>query len=156
MCGAGRLIVAALLVSWLATGAGRSAGFEPPEWAYPSTPRGFTPDPGDGKPKRLAGLTLLIMIAVLVASLIEVEVRHWIASTVILVSGLKPEGRDNAHPTAEAILRAFADYALVVIRHEDGRETVHYPKLRPVQQQLWEILKCPPLPTQPLLAPSGK
>jgi len=108
------------------------------------------------KPKRLAGLTLLIMIAVLVASLIEVEVRHWIAATGCLVSGLKPEGRDNAHPTAQAILRAFADYALVVIRHEDGMETVHYPKLRPVQQQIWEILKLPLLPTQPLLARSGK
>ncbi len=107
-------------------------------------------------PQRLAGLTLLIMIAVLVASLVEVEVRHWIATTGCLVTGLKPEGRDNAYPTATTILRAFADYALVTIRHPSGEETVHYPQLRPVQQQLWEILKLPPLPSQPHRAGGGK
>lgn len=107
-------------------------------------------------PKRLAGLTLLIMIAVLVASLMEVQVRHWIATTGCLVTGLKPEGRDNPYPTATAILRAFCDYTLVILRHPGGQQTVHYPKLRPVQQQLWEILKLPPLPPQPLRVGSGK
>jgi cytochrome c553 len=34
-----------------------AANFEPPEWAYPSTPRDFKPDPDDGKPKRLAAST---------------------------------------------------------------------------------------------------
>jgi cytochrome c553 len=28
---------------------------DPPDWAYPATPPGFTPDPDDGAPKRLAG-----------------------------------------------------------------------------------------------------
>jgi len=107
-------------------------------------------------PKRLAGLTLLIMIAVLVASLAEVQVRQWIATTGCLVTGLKPEGRDNPYPTATAILRAFADYTLVVLRPLGGEDTIHYPKLRPVQQQLWEILKLPPLPSQPLRVGSGK
>jgi hypothetical protein len=107
-------------------------------------------------PQRLAGLTLLIMIAVLVASLMEAQVRQWIATTGCLVTGLKPEGRDNAQPTATAILRAFTDYTLVMLRHASGQYTVHYPKLRPVQQQLWEILKLPPLPTQPLRVGSGK
>jgi transposase len=98
------------------------------------------------KPKRLASLTLLIMIAVLIAGLIEQEVRRWIAQTGCLVSGLMPEGRDNAYPTARKLLRAFADYTLVIARPEAGPEVVHYPKLRPVQQQIWEILKLPPLP----------
>lgn len=105
------------------------------------------------KPKRLAGLTLLIMIAVLLAGLLETRVRHWIQETGCLVTGLKPEGRDNAYPTAKAMLRAFADYTLVVIQQAGGQETVHYPKLRPVQQQIWDILKLPPLPGQ--LAPAG-
>jgi transposase len=105
------------------------------------------------KPKRLAGLTLLIMIAVLLAGLLEARVRQWIQETGCLVTGLKPEGRDNAYPTAKAMLRAFADYTLVVIQQAGGQETVHYPKLRPVQQQIWDILKLPPLPGQ--LAPAG-
>jgi transposase len=107
-------------------------------------------------PQRLAGLTLLIMIAVLVASLMEAQVRQWIADTGCLVTGLKPEGRDNAYPTATAILRAFADYTLVLLRHPSGQYTIHYPKLRPAQQQLWEILKLPPLPPKPLRVGSGK
>jgi transposase len=98
------------------------------------------------KPRRLAGLTLLIMIAVLIAGLIEEEVRRWMAQTGCLVSGLMPEGRDNAYPTARKLLRAFADYTLVIARPAAGPEVVHYPKLRPVQQQIWEILKLPPLP----------
>ncbi len=105
------------------------------------------------KPKRLAGLTLLIMIAVLLSGLLEAQVRHWIQETGCVVTGLKPEGRDNAYPTATALLRAFAEYTLVVIQQAGGEERVHYPKLRPVQQQIWDILKLPPLPGQ--LAPTG-
>jgi len=108
------------------------------------------------KPKRLAGLTLLIMIAVLLAGLVEAQVRQWIGETGCLVTGLKPEGRDNASPTAKAMLRAFTDYTLVVLKQAGGEETVHYPTLRPVQQQIWDILKLPPLPGQLVSEGSGK
>jgi transposase len=90
-------------------------------------------------PQRIAGLTLLIMIAVLVATLLEQEVRRWIAQTGEKLKGLMPEQRDTPYPTATALLRAFADYAWVVVRQADGREDVHHPRLRPVQQQIWDI-----------------
>jgi transposase len=92
-------------------------------------------------PQRIAGLTLLIMIAVLVATLLEQQVRRWIAETGEVLHGLMPEQRDTATPTATALLRAFADYALVLVRHGDGVAEVHYPRLRPVQQQIWDILE---------------
>ena len=92
-------------------------------------------------PQRIAGLTLLIMIAVLVATLLEQQVRRWIAETGELLHGLMPEQRDTATPTATALLRAFADYALVLVRRGDGVEEVHYPRLRPVQQQIWDIVE---------------
>jgi transposase len=95
-------------------------------------------------PKRLAGLTLLIMLAVLVAALVEHQVRQWIATTGERLRGLMPEGRDTATPTAKALLRAFADYALVLVYHPSGAEDVHYPKLRPVQQRIWNIMGLPP------------
>jgi transposase len=100
-------------------------------------------------PKRLAGLTLLIMIAVLVAGLLEYQVRRHVAQTGELVRGLMPENRDNPYPTAKKMLRAFRSYALVFVRHPDGQEEVHYPKLRPVQQQIWNIMQLswPPTPT---------
>jgi transposase len=100
-------------------------------------------------PRRLAGLTLLIMIAVLVAGLLEYQVRRHIAQTGELVRGLMPENRDNPYPTAKKLLRVFRSYALVFVRHSDGQEEVHYPKLRPVQQQIWNIMQLSwtPAPT---------
>src|ERR687885_780817 len=91
-------------------------------------------------PQRIVGLTLLIMIAVLVATLLEQEVRRWIAQTGEQLRGLMPEQRDTVYPTATALLRAFADYAWVMVRQADGVEEMHHPRLRPVQQQIWDIL----------------
>jgi hypothetical protein len=46
-------------------------------------------------PTRLAGLTRLLMLAGLVAALVEHQVRCWIARTGELLHGRLPEGRDN-------------------------------------------------------------
>ena len=91
-------------------------------------------------PRRLAGLALLIMIAVLVASLLEYHVRRHIAQTGQRLRGLMPENRDNNYPTARKLLQAFQDYTIVVVRSADGQETVHWPKLRSIQQQICTIL----------------
>ena len=101
-------------------------------------------------PKRLAGLTLLIMIALLVATLLEHQVRRWVQESGQLLHGLMPERRDNPYPTARALLRAFEAYALVLVIHRSGEEEVHYPKLPPVQQQIWDIMSLDPLPGQTL------
>jgi transposase len=95
-------------------------------------------------PRRLAGLTLLIMIAVLVAALLEYQIRRQIAQTGQLLNGLMPEHRDNPYPTAAKMLKAFQDYALVIVRHADGHEDIHFPKLRPVQQQIWDLMGLSP------------
>ena len=97
-------------------------------------------------PQRLAGLTLLVMIAVLVAALLEYQVRRRIAQTGRLLRGLRPEGRDDPYPTAKAILKAFQHYAVVIVRHRKRRQEIHHPKLRPVQQQIWNIMELDPLP----------
>jgi hypothetical protein len=98
-------------------------------------------------PQRLAGLTLLIMLAVLVAGLIEYQVRQELATHKMLLQGLMPENRDNPYPTATKLLKAFQDYSLVVVHHGDGHEDTHYPPLRPVQQQILALLGL--LPLQP-------
>ncbi len=92
-------------------------------------------------PRRIAGLTLLIMIAVLLASLLEFQVRRHLAATGQLIHGLMPENRDNPFPSATKLLQAFHDYALVIIHHPDGSEEIYSPALRPVQQQIWDILQ---------------
>lgn len=91
-------------------------------------------------PQQLAGLTLLIMLAVLIASLIEHCVRQDIAKNKKMLKGLMPENRDNPYPTAEKPLKVFQDYSLVVTRFADGRHQVHYPKPRPIQRQILDIL----------------
>jgi hypothetical protein len=107
-------------------------------------------------PQRIAGLTLLIMLAVLIAALVEHQVRAWIARTGAPLQGLMPERRDTVHPTAKALLRTFHDYALVLVHFADGTQEVHYPKLRPAQQQIWTIMGLPPLSPYPLPRGSGK
>jgi len=97
-------------------------------------------------PKRIAGLTLLIMIAVLVAMLLEFEVRRLLNGQNKKIEGLRPEGRKNPAPTAKSLLRAFSDYSLVIVKHADGTQEIHYPKFRPVAQQIWDLLNLPPLP----------
>lgn len=57
MSGTGRLAFAALFLLLVSTTSSPAATFPPPEWAYPSTPRGFKPDPDDGQPKRVPGST---------------------------------------------------------------------------------------------------
>ena len=92
-------------------------------------------------PRRIAGLTLLIMIAVLLASLLEFQVRRHLAQTGDLIHGLMSEKRDNPFPTATALLRAFQHYALVIILHHDGSHELYEPAFTPVQQHIWNILQ---------------
>lgn len=99
-------------------------------------------------PKRLAGLTFLIMLAVLVASLIEYYVRRHIAQNKKLLKGLMPENRDTPYPTAERLLKAFQDYSLVVARFPNGQRHLYYPRPRPIQQQILDILAT--LPPNPI------
>lgn len=97
-------------------------------------------------PQRLAGLTLLVMVAVLVAALLEYQVRRRIAQTGRLLHGLRPEGRDDPYPTAKAMLKAFQHYAVVIVRHGKRCQEIHHPKLRPIQQQIWNFMEFDPLP----------
>jgi transposase len=99
-------------------------------------------------PRRLAGLTFLIMLAVLIASLLEYYVRQHIAKNKKLLRGLMPENRDSLYPTAEKLLKAFQDYSLVGTRLPNGLYQSHYPKPRPIQRQILDILATlPPNPT---------
>jgi transposase len=99
-------------------------------------------------PQRLAGLTFLIMLAVLIASLIEYRVRQEIAKTQQPLQGLMPENRDTLFPTAEKLLKAFQDYCFVITRLADGSHQVHFPKPRPIQKQILDIFGLLP-PTPP-------
>jgi len=99
--------------------------------------------------QRIASLILLIMVGCLVAGLIERQIRRVLAERHEPIRGLMPEGRDTLKPTVPRLLRAFADYSIVLIKGRDGRLLGReFAQLNSVQKQ---ILDCLGLPTPEML-----
>jgi transposase len=93
---------------------------------------------------RIVSLILLIMVGCLVAGLIERQIRRTLAERHEPIDGLMPEGRDTLKPTVARILRAFADYSLVLLKRADGRLVGRqFAQPNPVQQQILEVLEIP-------------
>lgn len=95
-------------------------------------------------PHRIVSLIFLIMVGCLIAGLIERQVRRVLAQRQEPIHGLMPEGRDHLRPTVPRILKAFAHYSIVRIRHIDGSLVGRqFAKLDPVQQQILDVLELP-------------
>src|SRR5712692_9986300 len=94
--------------------------------------------------QRIVSLILLIMVGCLVAGLIERQIRRALAERHEPIHGLMPEGRDTLKPTVARILRAFADYSLVLIKWADGHLLQRqFARPNPVQQQILNVLEMP-------------
>jgi hypothetical protein len=84
------------------------------------------------------------MVGCLVAGLIERQVRRVLAERQEPIHGLMPEGRDHLRPSVPRILKAFAHYSVVHIRHPDGSLVGRqFAKLNAVQQQILDVLQVP-------------
>jgi hypothetical protein len=95
-------------------------------------------------PHRIVALIFLIMVGCLVAGLIERQVRRVLAERQEPIHGLMPEGRDHLRPSVPRILKAFAHYSVVHIRHPDGSLVGRqFAKLNAVQQQILDVLQVP-------------
>jgi hypothetical protein len=95
-------------------------------------------------PHRIVSLIFLIMVGCLVAGLIERQVRRVLAQRQDPIHGLMPESRDHLRPTVPRILKAFAHYSVVRLRHPDGRLIGRqFAKLNPIQQQILDVLGLP-------------
>jgi hypothetical protein len=95
-------------------------------------------------PHRIVALIFLIMVGCLVAGLIERQVRRVLAERQEPIHGLMPEGRDHLRPSVPRILKAFAHYSVVHIRHPDGSLVGRqFAKLTAVQQQILDVLGLP-------------
>jgi len=96
------------------------------------------------RPQRIVSLIFLIMVGCLIAGLIERQVRRVLAERQEPIHGLMPEGRDHLRPTVPRILKAFAHYSIVCIRHTEGSLVGRqFAKLDPVQQQILDVLGLP-------------
>jgi hypothetical protein len=95
-------------------------------------------------PQRIVSLVFLVMVGCLIAGLIERQVRRVLAERQEPIHGLMPEGRDHLKPTVPRILKAFAHYSVVRLRHPDGNLIGRqFAKLDPVQQQILDVLALP-------------
>src|SRR5256885_12860741 len=78
------------------------------------------------------------------ACLFDCQVYRRMAERPEPIRGLMPEGRDTLKPTVTRILRAFADYSLVLIKGGDGRLMQReFARPNSVQQQILEVLELP-------------
>lgn len=91
---------------------------------------------------RIASLLFLIMVGCLVAGLLERQVRQALAARQEPIHGLMPEGRDTLRPTIPRILKAFAQYSLVIVRNQAGVIVAQqFAKLNAVQEQILQVLE---------------
>jgi len=91
---------------------------------------------------RIASLLFLIMVGCLVAGLLERQVRQALSARQEPIRGLMPEGRDTLRPTIPRILKAFAQYSLVIVRNPAGVIVAQqFGKLNPVQAQILRVLE---------------
>jgi transposase len=91
---------------------------------------------------RIASLLFLIMVGCLVAGLLERQVRQALSARQEPIRGLMPEGRDTLRPTIRRILKAFAQYSLVIVRNQAGVIVAQqFAKLNAVQEQILQVLE---------------
>ncbi len=94
------------------------------------------------KPRRAAGLLHAYFIALVVASLIEREVRNGMRRRGLKTLPLLPENRSTATPTCPRILEAFRDVRWYEVEHKG--EVIASPiELSPLQHTLLELLGIP-------------
>jgi len=94
------------------------------------------------KPLRIAGLLQAYFIAMVLAALIERQVRRAMASAGIESLPLLPEGRSTRTPTTPRILEAFQEVRWY--EFEGGNQQATFPiELTPLQEQLLWLLDVP-------------
>ncbi len=95
------------------------------------------------KPMRAAALIHAYFFALVVASLIEREVRRGMTRDKIEALPLLPEGRETKTPTCPRILEAFS--ALAWQEFTRGDEAIAFPiDLTPLQKEVLRLLRVPP------------
>jgi transposase len=94
---------------------------------------------------RMAGLVLLLSLALRVLQLTEWQAREELARGKEVLRGLYPgqPGRKTATPSAELLLRAFRGVSLVVVE-SGGRLTRQITALSPLQRRLLQLWNLQP------------
>ena len=96
-------------------------------------------------PERIAGLMLLLMIALQALTLLEFVAQQALAEQGEELAGLVPGNpkMKTAHPSAERLLARFDNLHLLLERTEDGWEGELVESLTPLQRRILTILRVP-------------
>jgi transposase len=90
---------------------------------------------------QLEGLTYLLTLGVRVLTVMEFVLRRSLQNDQVQLPGLHPENKKKMtdKPTAERILKAFADVSLTIIKHATGEDIVR--RLTPLSACQEDILQ---------------
>lgn len=91
-------------------------------------------------PKRIAGLLMVLILALTVMSLMEREVRKNLKGEPMY--GIYPENRPSPAPTGPKLIEAFSMLCVVII-HEHGQAHRRLAQLTPVQKEIIDLLSLP-------------
>jgi transposase len=91
--------------------------------------------------EQIEGLTYLLTLGVRVLTVTEFVLRRSLEQTQASLPGLHPENKQKVtdKPTAERILKAFADVSLTIIKHATGEEI--FRRLTPLSKLQEDILQ---------------
>jgi len=91
--------------------------------------------------EQIEGLTYLLTLGVRVLTVTEFVLRRSLEQAHASLSGLHPENKQKVtdKPTAERILKAFADVSLTIIKHATGEEI--FRRLTPLSKLQEDILQ---------------
>jgi transposase len=94
-------------------------------------------------PARIEALFCCQFLALLIAALIEREVRAGMARAALDTIELYPELRDCKAPSTERILEIFSTLSRHDLHHEDNLVKTFEPELTAQQQQVLDLLGLP-------------
>jgi transposase len=94
--------------------------------------------------ERMHGLVLLLSVAVRLLTLLEGKARQTLEEVGSVLTEVYPgqPGRQTSRPSAELLLRVFKGINRSVVE-VGGQQSVHVTPLRPVQQQVLDLLDLP-------------
>jgi transposase len=96
------------------------------------------------KPSRVLSLVDIIVLSLVVATLMERDLRKGMRHNKIESLPVYPEQRECKYPTMQSIIRVFSDVEKYELRDKDGKETEYFPPaLSALQNQILVLMGVP-------------
>jgi transposase len=96
------------------------------------------------KPPRVFALVDIVVLSLVVATLMERDLRKAMLRNKIESLPVYPEQRECKYPTTQSIIRVFSDVEKFEVRDKDGKENEYFPPaLSQLQKQILDLMEVP-------------